>query len=154
MLNKACLIGNLGRDPEIRSMQNGNRVANLSLATTDTWKDKQTGERRQATEWHRIVIFNDHLVSVVEKFCKKGDKLYIEGKIKTRKWTDQQGVEKYSTEIVMESYGGMVELLGGSGGSDEDENQDQDYSRGKPAGRTTGAGYTPPGNDLDDDIPF
>jgi single-strand DNA-binding protein len=151
MLNKACLIGNLGRDPEIRSMQNGNRVANLSLATTDTWKDKQTGERRQATEWHRIVIFNDHLVSVVEKFCKKGDKLYIEGKIKTRKWTDQQGVEKYSTEIVMESYGGMVELLGGSGGSDEDENQDRGYGQGSSGAKGGGrAGQ----DDLDDEIPF
>src|SRR6266478_1928253 len=99
-VNKVILIGNLGRDPEIRSTQNGTRIANLSLATSESWRDKNSGERKERTEWHRVVIFDDKLVEVVEKYLKKGAKIYVEGALQTRKWTDQSGAEKYSTEIV------------------------------------------------------
>jgi single-strand DNA-binding protein len=110
-LNKATLIGNLGKDPEIRSFQNGGRVANLTVATSENWKDKTTGERKEKTEWHRVVILNDGLVGVVEKYLKKGMKVYIEGCIETRKWTDKTGQEKYTTEIVLRPYSGELTML-------------------------------------------
>ena len=103
-VNKVILVGNLGRDPEIRSMPNGDRIANLSIATSETWRDKSTGERKEKTEWHRVVIFNDNIVKVVENYVKKGSTVYVEGALQTRKWTDQQGVEKYSTEIVVSRF--------------------------------------------------
>ncbi|MFW8695438.1 single-stranded DNA-binding protein, partial [Mesorhizobium japonicum] len=103
-VNKVILVGNLGCDPEIRSMPNGDRIANLSIATSETWRDKSSGERKEKTEWHRVVIFNDNIVKVVENYVKKGSTVYIEGALQTRKWTDQQGVEKYSTEIVVSRF--------------------------------------------------
>src|SRR3989337_919244 len=118
-VNKAILIGNLGRDPEIRSLQDGNRVANLSVATSESWRDKSSGERRERTEWHRVVIFNERLVEVAEKYLKKGAKVYLEGQIQTRKWTDQSGVEKYTTEIVLQRFRGELTMLDSRGGGGE-----------------------------------
>src|SRR3989441_10814297 len=114
-VNKVILIGNLGRDPEIRSTQDGTRIANLSLATSESWRDRNSGERRERTEWHRVVIFNDKLVEVVEKFLKKGSKIYVEGALQTRKWTDQSGAEKYSTEVVLQRFRGELTMLDGRG---------------------------------------
>ena len=107
-VNKVILVGNLGRDPEIRSAQDGSKIANLSIATSENWKDKTSGERRDKTEWHRVVIFNDRLVDVAEKFLRKGAKVYLEGQLQTRKWTDQSGQEKYSTEVVLQRYRGEL----------------------------------------------
>jgi single-strand DNA-binding protein len=112
-VNKVVLIGNLGRDPEVRSTQNGNRIVNLSLATSERWKDKTTGEQREKTEWHRIVIFNENLGRIAEQYLRKGSTCYIEGQLQSRKWTDEQGIEKYSTEIVLQQYRGELNLLGG-----------------------------------------
>jgi single-strand DNA-binding protein len=143
-LNKAMIIGNVGRDPEIRSTQSGSRIANLSIATSESWKDKNSGERKERTEWHRVVVFNDKLVEVIEKYVVKGSKLYVEGAIQTRKWTDQSGAEKFSTEIVLQAFNGTLTLLGdprsggGEGGSRDS---------GQPQRRA-------PGPDLDDEIPF
>lgn len=122
-LNKVMLIGNLGADPEIRSFNNGGKVANLRIATSETWKDRQTGERKERTEWHTVAIFSEGLVSVVERYLKKGSKVFVEGKLQTRKWQDQNGQDRYSTEIVIQGLGGTLTMLdgaaggGGSGGS-------------------------------------
>ena len=105
-VNKVILVGNLGRDPEVRSMNSGDKVCNLSVATSESWNDKNTGERQERTEWHRVVIFDQRLIDVCEKYVKKGSKLYIEGQLQTRKWTDQQGIEKYSTEVVLQRFRG------------------------------------------------
>ena len=145
-VNKVILVGNLGRDPEIRTTQDGTRVANLSLATSESWKDKTSGERRERTEWHRVVIFNDRLVDVVERFLKKGSKLYIEGQLQTRKWTDQSGQEKYTTEIVLQRYRGELTMLDSRGGGSGDN------AIPAGAGAPSGPGQTPA--DFDDDIPF
>ena len=146
-VNKVILVGNLGRDPEIRTTQDGTRVANLSLATSESWRDKTSGERRERTEWHRVVIFNDRLVDVVERFLKKGAKIYIEGQLQTRKWTDQSGQEKYTTEIVLQRYRGELTMLDSRGAG-----------AGEGAGPSAGgAPAGPPGQspaDFDDDIPF
>ncbi len=115
-VNKVILVGNLGRDPEIRSTQDGTRVANLSLATSESWRDKSSGERRERTEWHRVVVFNDRLVDVCERFLKKGSKIYIEGALQTRKWTDQSGAEKYTTEVVLQKFRGELTMLDGRSG--------------------------------------
>lgn len=112
-LNKVMLIGNLGKDPDIRSTQSGNEIANLTVATAESWKDKNTGEKKEKTEWHRVVIFNSNLVNVAKNYLKKGSKVYLEGQLQTRKWTDQQGVEKYSTEIVLQNFGGTIIMLDG-----------------------------------------
>ena len=157
-VNKVILIGNLGRDPEIRSMQSGNRVANLSLATSENWRDKSTGERREKTEWHRVVIFDEKLIEVVEKYVKKGSKLYIEGQLQTRKWTDQSGQDKYSTEVVLQRFRGALTMLdsrgggggGGGGGGDYDQSQGYDQSGGGGGGQAPAGG----GGDFDDEIPF
>ena len=120
-VNKVILIGNLGRDPEIRSTQDGTRLASLSLATSENWRDKNSGERRERTEWHRVVVFNDHLVTVIEKYLRKGSKIYVEGQLQTRKWTDNQGQERYSTEVVLQRYRGELTMLDGrqdGGGGD------------------------------------
>ena len=109
-VNKVILVGNLGRDPEIRSTQDGREVANFTVATSDSWKDKNTGERKEKTEWHRIVVFNDKLVGIVKNYLKKGAKVYVEGQLQTRKWTDQSGVEKYSTEVVLQGFGGTLTM--------------------------------------------
>jgi len=150
-VNKVILVGNLGRDPEIRSTQDGMRVANLSLATSESWRDKATGERRERTEWHRIVIFNENLVKVAEQYLKKGSKIYVEGSLQTRKWTDQQGQERYSTEVVLQRFRGELTMLdgrgeGGGGGSYGGPEPDQG---GGPRSERR-----PPGPDLDDEIPF
>jgi single-strand DNA-binding protein len=122
-VNKAILIGHLGRDPEIRTTQDGTTVCNLSLATSESWKDKNSGERKEKTEWHRVVIFNDRLVDVAEKYLKKGALVYLEGAIQTRKWTDQSGAEKYSTEIVLQKFRGELTMLDGrtTGRDDSDD---------------------------------
>lgn len=147
-VNKVILVGNLGRDPEIRSMPNGDRIANLSIATSETWRDKSSGERKEKTEWHRVVIFNDNIVKVVENYVKKGSTVYIEGALQTRKWTDQQGVEKYSTEIVVSRFKGELTMLGDKAGKRSGDTDNEGYDHGltyqKPA-----EAY-----DLDSDIPF
>jgi single-strand DNA-binding protein len=155
-VNKVILVGNLGRDPEARQMQDGNMVVNLSLATSESWRDKNTGERREKTEWHRVVIFNDRLTDVAQKYLRKGSKVYIEGQLQTRKWTDQSGVEKYSTEVVLQRFRGELQMLdragdGGGGGGGGEYNQDSG-SAGGPAGDQGGG--APSGGNLDDDIPF
>jgi single-strand DNA-binding protein len=174
-VNKVILIGNLGRDPEIRTTQDGTKVANLSLATSENWRDKTSGERREKTEWHRVVVFNDRLVDVIERYLKKGATIYIEGALQTRKWTDQSGTEKYTTEIVLQKYRGELTMLGGrgGGGGGGDEMADAGaggYSGGSSGGSGggygggSGGGYggggggsgggKGGGGDLDDDIPF
>jgi single-strand DNA-binding protein len=159
-VNKVILVGNLGRDPEIRSTQDGTRVANLSLATSDTWRDKNTGERRERTEWHRVVIFNDRIVDVCERYLKKGSKIYIEGALQTRKWTDQSGAEKYTTEVVLQKFRGELTMLDGRGGGGAGAGESEDAgggfsdSGGSGAGRMGRAPAGAGGGDLDDDIPF
>ena len=144
-------MGNLGRDPEARQMQDGNPVVNLSLATSESWRDKNTGERREKTEWHRVVIFNERLVDVAQKYLRKGSKIYIEGQLQTRKWTDQSGVEKYSTEVVLQRFRGELQMLDRAGeGGGGDYNQDS-QSGGASGSSDAGA---PSGGNLDDDIPF
>lgn len=120
-LNKVQLIGNVGKDPEIRSTQGGTEIANLSVATSESWKDKASGERKEKTEWHRVVIFNPGLVGVVKSYVKKGSKIYLEGQLQTRKWTDNAGVEKYSTEIVLQNFGGSLILLDGKKPAEEEK---------------------------------
>ncbi|MEZ5647713.1 MAG: single-stranded DNA-binding protein [Alphaproteobacteria bacterium] len=152
-VNKVILVGNLGRDPEIRSMQNGGKVANLSIATSETWRDKASGERQERTEWHRVVVFDERLVDVIEKYLRKGAKVYLEGQLQTRKWTDQSGQEKYSTEVVLQRYRGELTMLDnrGSGGGESLPSDD----RGMPSSPTSGRGSSRPApSDLDDDIPF
>lgn len=140
-LNKVTLIGNLGRDPEIRTMQNNNKVASFSIATSDSWRDKATGEKKERTEWHRIAIFNEGLIGIVEQYVHRGSKIYIEGELRTRKWTDQGGQERYTTEIVIQGFRGQLILL------------DAKRSDGPPA-PTQEEQFTKNGHDLDDDIPF
>jgi len=156
-VNKVILIGNLGKDPEIRSLSSGERVCNLSLATSEQWRDKSSGERKEKTEWHRVVIFNDNIIKVAENYLKKGSTVYIEGTLQTRKWTDQSGVEKYSTEIVVGKFKGELTMLGGrndSAGGGASRGGDDDYS----SGFSTGGANKPSGPkesyDLNDDIPF
>ena len=166
-VNKVILVGNLGADPEIRSLGSGDRVANLRLATSETWRDRNSGERKEKTEWHRVVIFNDNLVKVAEQYLKKGSTVYIEGAIQTRKWTDNTGAEKYSTEIVLQKFRGELTMLGGrgdsagasSGGGDE---YGSGYAGGGGGGNFGGGAprSQPSGPresfsaDLDDEIPF
>jgi len=163
-VNKVILIGNLGRDPEIRTMQSGGRVCNLALATSESWRDKQTGERRERTEWHRVVVFNEGLVNVCERFLKKGSKIYIEGQLETRKWQDQSGQERYSTEVVLRPFRSELTMLdsrseGAGGGYGGGGYEDRGF--GEPMGGAMGGGMggssggsAPPPSDLDDDIPF
>jgi len=150
-VNKVILVGNLGRDPEVRSTQDGLKIVNLSLATSESWRDKNSGERREKTEWHRVVIFNERLAEVAEKFLKKGSKIYVEGALQTRKWTDQSGQERYSTEVVLQRFRGELTMLDGKGGGGGAGGVgDPGDSFPEPAG----AGRGPSGGDLDDDIPF
>jgi single-strand DNA-binding protein len=159
-VNKVILIGNLGRDPEIRTTQDGTKVANLSIATSENWRDKNSGERREKTEWHRVVVFNDRLVDVIEKYLKKGAKLYLEGALQTRKWTDQSGQEKFSTEVVLQKFRGELTMLDGKGEGGGDRSFDQSSGGGRaPArgGKNTGSGQKEDfsrGGDFDDEIPF
>jgi single-strand DNA-binding protein len=176
-VNKVILIGNLGKDPEVRSMQSGGKVCNLSVATSESWKDKMSGERKDRTEWHRVVIFNENLISVAERFLKKGSKVYLEGQLETRKWQDQSGQEKYSTEIVLRPFRGELTLLdsregggggdygggggygggfgsGGSGGGGRGGGGSGGGGGYGGGGGGGGGGFTPSGPDLDDEIPF
>ncbi len=116
-VNKVILVGNLGNDPDVRTMQSGGKVCNLSIATSESWKDRNSGERKERTEWHRVVIFNESLAKVAESYLRKGSKVYIEGQLETRKWTDQSGVEKYTTEVVLRPYTGQLTMLDGAGGA-------------------------------------
>ena len=155
-VNKVILIGNLGADPEIRTLNSGDRVANLRLATSETWRDRQSGERRERTEWHRVVIFNDNLVKVAESYLKKGSKIYVEGAIQTRKWTDNAGVEKFSTEVVLQKFRGELTMLDGRGGDAEREEGGGYASSYQPSGQRLqprGAAESFSA-DLDDEIPF
>jgi single-strand DNA-binding protein len=176
-VNKVILVGNLGRDPESRSFQNGGKVVNLRIATSDTWKDKNTGERKEKTEWHSVAIFNEGLANVAERYLRKGSKVYIEGALQTRKWQDAQGQDKYSTEIVLQGFNSVLTMLdgapgggGGSGGGGfgggqrDDFGGNDDFGGGSSGGYGGGAsrGGGAPANrgsssfadDLDDDVPF
>ena len=177
-VNKVILVGNLGRDPEIRYAQDGTKIVNMSIATSESWKDRQSGERKERTEWHRVVIFNDHLADVAERFLRKGSTVYLEGALQTRKWTGQDGIEKYTTEVVLQRYRGELTMLGGrgdgggqnagggnypdgyggpsGGGSQGGGGPDWGDSGGQGGGGQGGGGGAggPGGGDLDDEIPF
>ena len=176
-VNKVILVGNLGKDPEVRSTQDGSKIVNLTLATSETWNDRASGERKERTEWHRVVIFNDRVADVAERFLKKGAKIYVEGSLQTRKWTDQQGQERYTTEVVIGRFNGQLTMLDGRSGGSEGG-----YPGGAEGGSAGGGGFTPrerapagaarpsggaargsaggpswdapKGGDLDDEIPF
>ena len=156
-VNKVILIGNLGRDPEIRSTQDGTQIANLSVATSETWRDRQSGERKERTEWHRVVIFNENLVKVAQQYLRKGSKVYLEGQLQTRKWTDQSGQEKYTTEVVLPRFRGELTMLDGRGGGEGAGSYDEGPgssggASGGGGGRSMPAGGK--GQDFDDEIPF
>lgn len=173
-VNKVILVGNLGRDPEVRRLGSGEPVVNLRIATSETWRDKQSGERKERTEWHSVVIFNENLAKVAEQYLKKGSKVYIEGQLQTRKWQDQQGVEKYTTEIVLQRFRGELTILdsrgqggdefgGGSGGGgygDEGSSGGGSFGRSSPVGggsrqpAMASGGGSRSSSHLDDDIPF
>jgi single-strand DNA-binding protein len=160
-VNKVILVGNLGRDPEIRSTQDGMRIANLNLATSESWRDKMSGERKEKTEWHRIVIFNERLTELAEKYLRKGSKVYVEGQLQTRKWTDNAGVEKYSTEIVLTRFKGELTMLDGAAGARDgaragggDPGYDEGYGDPAPRAAASPARARTATADLDDEIPF
>ncbi|MDG4647563.1 single-stranded DNA-binding protein [Roseibacterium sp. SDUM158017] len=169
-VNKVILIGNLGRDPEVRSFQNGGKVCNLRIATSENWRDRNTGERRERTEWHTVAIFNENLVKLAEQYLRKGSKVYIEGKLETRKWQDQSGQDRYSTEVVLRPYAGEMTFLdgrdggsgGGGGGYGDDRGGGGGYGDDRGGGgfpddrggRGGSSGGPMGGNDMDDEIPF
>ena len=167
-VNKVILVGNVGNDPEIRTFGNGGKVANFSIATSENWRDKQSGERKEKTEWHRIAVFNDGLVGVIERYVKKGSKLYIEGKLQTRKWTDNSGQDKYTTEVVLQGYGGNLTMLdgrndgggqqrmGGGGGGYNQDSGGYGNNMNQGGGRQSASAMEGPKEnfDLDDEIPF
>lgn len=175
-VNKVIIVGNLGRDPEVRSFQNGGKVVNLRIATSETWRDKSSGERKERTEWHSVAIFNENLAKVAEQYLKKGSKVYVEGQLETRKWQDQSGQDRYTTEVVIRPYRGELTLLdgrdgggggGGAGGGDYGGGGYDDYQGGGASGgggggyqgggaRSGGGGGAPAGgrSDMDDEIPF
>ena len=169
-VNKVIIVGNLGRDPEVRTFQNGGKVVNLRIATSETWRDKATGERKEKTEWHSVAIFNEGLAKIAEQYLKKGSTVYIEGQLETRKWQDQSGADKYTTEIVLKQYRGEMTLLGGrdggsggrdgggggggymadqSGGRDQGGRDSGGYDSGSSSGGGGGSS-----RDMDDEIPF
>jgi single-strand DNA-binding protein len=145
-VNKAIIVGNLGKDPEVKRMQSGDRIANLTVATSESWRDKQSGERKERTEWHRITVISDKLAEIAEKYLRKGSKVYLEGQIETRKWQDKDGQDRYSTEVVIRQFGGVLTLLDSAGGKADDD-ADREAPSSKPA---TGG----KSNNIDDDIPF
>jgi single-strand DNA-binding protein len=164
-LNKVILIGNLGKDPEVRKMQSGDSVVSFPIATSETWRDKNSGERKEKTEWHNVVVFNEGIAKVAEQYLKKGMKVYIEGALQTRKWTDNSGVEKYTTEIVLQKYRGELQMLDsrneGSArvsGGEYDQSGGSDFGRSSPMQSSGGARSSAPAGggsrDLDDEIPF
>jgi single-strand DNA-binding protein len=161
-VNKVILVGNLGRDPESRSFQNGGKVVNLRIATSESWKDRNSGERKEKTEWHSVAIFNEGLANVAERYLRKGSKVYVEGQLQTRKWQDQSGQDRYSTEIVLQGFNSVLTMLdgpgggsggGGGGGSDYDDGPGGGYGGGdsRPQSRPKPAAFD---SDLDDDVPF
>ena len=162
-VNKVIIVGNLGRDPEVRTFQNGGKVVNLNIATSETWRDKASGERKERTEWHRVAILNENLATIAEKYLKKGSNVYLEGQLETRKWQDQSGAERYSTEVVLRPYRGELTLLdgrneGGSGGGmgggyDAPAVSGGGYGGGFGGGNA-GGGSSAPSRDMDDEIPF
>jgi single-strand DNA-binding protein len=164
-VNKVILIGNLGKDPQVRSLNSGEKVVNFSLATSESWRDKTTGERKEKTEWHNVVIFNENIGKIVEQYCKKGSKVYVEGQLQTRKWTDQAGVERYTTEVVLQRFRGELTLLDSRGGGESRDSVANGEERSASFGRSSpvdkrpvpvngGGGAGGAGGDLDDDIPF
>ncbi len=156
-INKVTLVGNLGREPEVRHTQSGSKIVNMSIATTDSWKDKQTGERKERTEWHRVVIFNPGLADIAERFVKKGSRVYIEGSLQTRKWQDNSGVEKYTTEIVLQNYNGELVLLDAKGSDGYESSSSSSLPFGNDSSSSNNAGWdeaATSSSDLDDDIPF
>jgi len=164
-VNKVILVGNLGKDPEVRTTQAGSKICNLSVATSETWNDRQTGERKERTEWHRVVIFNERLADVAERFLRKGRKVYVEGALETRKFTDQSGQEKYTTEVVLRNFRGELTLLDSNRGEDGAVGEGGGYRERAPAAQRATAGAAtsrgggpswdaPKGGDLDDEIPF
>ena len=159
-VNKVILVGNLGKDPEVRHTQDGKAIVNLSLATSDTWRDKSTGERKEKTEWHRVVIFNEALAKVAEQYLKKGSTIYIEGQLQTRKWTDKDNIEKYSTEVVLQNYSGVLTMLGGKpGGGDSAGGSSyggDEFGASSPMDRPRAGGAAKQtfARDLDDEVPF
>lgn len=155
-VNKVMLIGNLGRDPEIRTTQNGGKICNLSVATSESWNDKASGERKEKTEWHRVVVFNENIVKVCENYLKKGSKIFVEGQLETRKWTDQSGAEKYTTEVVLRNFRGELTMLDskGGGGSSNDNRDAQPQAAAASSGGQWQQSSSKGSNDFDDDIPF
>ena len=150
-VNKVILVGNLGKDPEVRRMTSGDPVVNLSIATSESWRDKASGEKKEKTEWHRVVIFNKNLADVAEKYLKKGAKVYVEGQLQTRKWTDKDGAEKYSTEVVLQNFRGELTMLDGKSGGGEGG------GGGSFGGGARGASESAPSfqrDEMDDEIPF
>jgi single-strand DNA-binding protein len=154
-VNKVILIGNLGKDPEIRRTQDGRPIANLSVATSESWRDKATGERKEKTEWHRVVIFNEGLCKIAEQYLKKGSKVYLEGTLQTRKWQDKEGQDKYSTEVVLQGFNSQLTMLdtrgGGGGDRDESDTQGSDFGAGASRKPAMAGGKR---GDMDDEIPF
>jgi single-strand DNA-binding protein len=162
-VNKVILVGNLGKDPDVRHTQDGKSIVNLSIATTDSWRDKSSGERKEKTEWHRVVIFNEGIAKVAEQYLKKGSSVYIEGQLQTRKWTDKDGVEKYSTEVVLQNYGGQLTMLGSKPGGGGDSagsgfGGGEEFGSSSPMDKPRGGGGGAPrqsfSRDLDDEVPF
>ena len=161
-VNKVILVGNLGRDPEIRTTQDGLKIVNMSLATSETWRDRNTGERRERTEWHRVVIFNERLAEVAEKYLRKGSKIHVEGALQTRKWTDQNGQDRYSTEVVLQRFRGELTMLdsrasaegGGGYGGHSDDGPGGGGGPSYGGGGGGSGGTSGPGGGLDDEIPF
>ncbi len=156
-VNKVILVGNLGKDPEVRNAQNGGKIVSFTLATSESWNDKSSGERREKTEWHRIVVFNERLAEVAERFLKKGRKVYLEGVLQTRKWTDQSGQERFTIEIVLDRFRGELTLLDSNrdaAGEDDRGTQGRPAATRQPAAAAVGSGGWSPGGDMDDEIPF
>ena len=157
-VNKVILVGNLGRDPEVRAMQSGDKVCNLSVATSERWKDRNSGEMQEKTEWHRVVVFDQKLADVAEKYLRKGSKVFLEGQLQTRKWTDQSGVEKYTTEVVLQRFRGELVMLDSRGSSEGGgyDSGPSDYGNQQPAMAASGGGGGGGrmSDDLDDEIPF
>jgi len=165
-VNKVILVGNMGKDPEVRTTQDGTKIVNLTLATSETWNDRASGERKERTEWHRVVIFNDRVADVAERFLKKGAKIYVEGSLQTRKWTDQSGQERYTTEVVIGRFNGQLTMLdsrgagGGEGAGEGGGYRERAPAQRAPAAASRGGGGgspswdAPKGGDLDDEIPF
>lgn len=152
-INKVILVGNVGQEPEIRSTQDGKEIANFSVATTESWKDKNSGEKREKTEWHRVVVFSQGLVGVIKNYVKKGSKLYIEGSLQTRKWTDNQGVDKYTTEVVLQNYNSSMQILD-SRGSERSESSFEGNSNQGSQGSELSANSDIEVDETDDEIPF